>query len=929
MKIHEYNEMMSYLTRPAVNRVGLDIGGMPYKVFGKKINVPNIKAQYVGASQNKKSVEEGFRRLQKWLKNPTPENWNKIFGKNNAFGLQLRNYLLGRTGDIKNMIGNVKGMPTANKLFDSINIKKLLSNSQINAINELTTGGKGKSLKSISAKTLGNLKYSMAENIETIKNFQNGDNWLRANPNPDAIDPVTGKNIYRERANAIRTMINEQSRLGGFPFGDNSEKKLWSNLYRASYRGDRIKIVGEFANGELPINPETGKVDWKMKNKNNVAAWKRVQFIDTQAPKQAVFKWGENFQKGDFKKQIDKVFGNGFFNKSTAAYDVQVATGSKRLSSGVTITHDLKNRILKVDLLTQDIKAGNKISNIPTKAEIDAYIKKKSPRFNLTEVHHPMGVGRDPYLTEPAFRFANRKLAKVEDAIRAGTMTLADAKVEIDNINKKIGPIRTYLDDGYYGSKGGATQKSILESANKMIKTLLSSADKPTIMAIRKALGCGLASGGRVGLQGGGNLLECPMAKFAQDPEGTLNIVGRAVPETRTPIINALKKFGMGTLKWGGRAFIGLTPIFAGMEIADASRKYEEGVPSGQIAMDAFGNWVMPGAGGMYKTYQDRKMMKDIASPQELAAMEKEDDRRYYNMLQEDPLREADYSKKLEETQTTPKEQLELFKLMEKQKATEYYNQQRRKGERAKLAEESIDTFSNFRDYAAASGGRVGFDEGSKPKSPSRRAFIKGITALAALPIVGKYFKLGKVLEKAQPYYGPIVEKVKGMPEWFPGLVKKLWNEGEDVTKQVAYGERQIVKRGTLEGGDDVDMIYHMDTGDVSISVTPKKGSHETTSGAYNKEYELDYTKGQADEMTRGKKPPDEFGVTEVEGRMDPNAMDIDWDANYTTVDDAMSDLTELEAFAKSKSTKQIHKKKGTKPKDVFPDYDPGDYDID
>ena len=140
-------------------------------------------------------------------------------------------------------------MPTANKLFDSINIKKLLSNSQINAINELTTGGKGKSLKSISAKTLGNLKYSMAENIETIKNFQNGDNWLRANPNPDAIDPVTGKNIYRERANAIRTMINEQSRLGGFPFGDNSEKKLWSNLYRASYRGDRIKIVGEFANG--------------------------------------------------------------------------------------------------------------------------------------------------------------------------------------------------------------------------------------------------------------------------------------------------------------------------------------------------------------------------------------------------------------------------------------------------------------------------------------------------------------------------------------------------------------------------------------------------------------------------------------------------------------------------------------------------------
>ena len=219
-------------------------------------------------------------------------------------------------------------------------------------------------------------------------------------------------------------------------------------------------------------------------------------------------------------------------------------------------------------------------------------------------------------------------------------------------------------------------------------------------------------------------------------------------------------------------------------------------------------------------------------------------------------------------------------------------------------------------------GGRVGFKDGS-PKSPGRRAFLKGITALAALPIVGKYFKLGKVLEKAQPYLGPTVEKIKGMPEWFPGLVKKLWNEGEDVTKQVAYKERQVVKRGTLEGGDDVDMIYDMDTGDVSIQVTPKTGKYETKSGAYNKEYELDYVKGQADETTKGKKPPDEFSFKEIEGRMDQEAMDVDWDVKYTTVDDAMTDLTELEAFAKDKTTKQIHKKKGTKPKDVFPDYDP------
>ena len=199
-------------------------------------------------------------------------------------------------------------------------------------------------------------------------------------------------------------------------------------------------------------------------------------------------------------------------------------------------------------------------------------------------------------------------------------------------------------------------------------------------------------------------------------------------------------------------------------------------------------------------------------------------------------------------------------------------------------------------------GGRVGFKDGS-PKSPGRRAFIKGITALAALPIVGRFFKLGKVLERAGTYTGPAIEKIKGMPEWFPGLVKKLWNEGEDVTKQVAYKDRQVVKRGTLEGGDDVDMIYDIDTGDVSINVTPKQGKYETTSGAYNKEYSLDFKKGEIIEEGKyaGSRSADDFAVGEVKAsKIDPDG-NVDWDADYVDIDDAMTDLSELENFAKKK----------------------------
>jgi len=137
------------------------------------------------------------------------------------------------------------------------------------------------------------------------------------------------------------------------------------------------------------------------------------------------------------------------------------------------------------------------------------------------------------------------------------------------------------------------------------------------------------------------------------------------------------------------------------------------------------------------------------------------------------------------------------------------------------------------------------------------------------------------------------------MPEWFPSLVKKLWNEGEDVTKQAAYGERQVVKRGTLEGGDEVDMIYQMDTGDVSIQVVPKKGEFSTKSGAYEKPYELDYKKGIGDETTKGT-PPDEFSVTEARP-FQVGKDDVDLDYDMVDIDDAMSDLQELENFAKKK----------------------------
>ena len=66
---------------------------LQYKIFNNTVTLPDDFnfGSGVSKTQNKKSVEKGFKNLQKWLKNPTPENWQKIFGRNNAFSYQIRN----------------------------------------------------------------------------------------------------------------------------------------------------------------------------------------------------------------------------------------------------------------------------------------------------------------------------------------------------------------------------------------------------------------------------------------------------------------------------------------------------------------------------------------------------------------------------------------------------------------------------------------------------------------------------------------------------------------------------------------------------------------------------------------------------------------------------------------------------------------------
>jgi len=222
-----------------------------------------------------------------------------------------------------------------------------------------------------------------------------------------------------------------------------------------------------------------------------------------------------------------------------------------------------------------------------------------------------------------------------------------------------------------------------------------------------------------------------------------------------------------------------------------------------------------------------------------------------------------------------------------------------------------------------ASGGRVGLKKGTF--KPGRRLFIKGVGASMLVPFLGKFFKfVGK--KGTSKVAGPIIQKTAGMPDWFPGLVKRLYQEGDDVTGKLATKDLQVVKGAKLESGDDIHLYHDIDTGGIRVEVTPAKTKtgygYETESGAYHKGYGAEVKKGETVVNKKGQatKTKDEFSVVEEEHVGGPE--DVDFDLRETTVDDALSDLTEMEAFAKKKSTKQIHKKKGTTKKEVWPEFD-------
>jgi len=153
-----------------------------------------------------------------------------------------------------------------------------------------------------------------------------------------------------------------------------------------------------------------------------------------------------------------------------------------------------------------------------------------------------------------------------------------------------------------------------------------------------------------------------------------------------------------------------------------------------------------------------------------------------------------------------------------------------------------------------ADGGRAGFKDGM-----SRRKFMQIMGGLAALPIVGKFFKAGKV---AAPAVEAAKETVTQAPSYFFDLVNKIKMFGKE---GIPIGPRKrTINYKNYELTEDIS------TGDITI--VKQKGDPDF---AYEEEVML-LRRGQADETTKGRTPPDEYEELTVRPDMEGKMKDVE-----------------------------------------------------
>jgi hypothetical protein len=179
-----------------------------------------------------------------------------------------------------------------------------------------------------------------------------------------------------------------------------------------------------------------------------------------------------------------------------------------------------------------------------------------------------------------------------------------------------------------------------------------------------------------------------------------------------------------------------------------------------------------------------------------------------------------------------------------------------------------------------ATGGRVGLKAGM-----SKRAFLKlmggaaaGIGALktGALKLFGK---------GAAPVAEKTAEAASGAPSYFFDLVEKI--------KLLGVRSKGFKERSESFRYKDYDMDIDYDTGDIQIKKTREAMIPGGDEAGIAEESIMVYRPGRADELTKGKKPPDEYDEYTARPDMDGKMKDVDDGLSENVEKEIMEEVSE------------------------------------
>jgi hypothetical protein len=187
-------------------------------------------------------------------------------------------------------------------------------------------------------------------------------------------------------------------------------------------------------------------------------------------------------------------------------------------------------------------------------------------------------------------------------------------------------------------------------------------------------------------------------------------------------------------------------------------------------------------------------------------------------------------------------------------------------------------------------GGRVGFADG--PKNPGKRKTMKILAGLASLPIVGRFFDVAQVAEKAAP---AVVETFKNAPAHFIGLVNKIRALGRMIDPKKLLRSEQDRFSNVYDYGDY--RMYEKLDGGVEIQKQKWMGT-DYGDGLVSEEY-MSYDPKMPKFNKKGEKIPDEYeevyeentAYTDSEGKM----KDVYEGVEPETIDEGTYSKEELE----------------------------------